>query len=470
MPGLARRLLAAVSVVAACAVALIITAPNAIAHHAEITATTKCGYAVEWTATSWAPGEKKGSHPHILVEHQLNGSGGWTKVADQAFTTTNGSFSGSFVAPGTPTSVRVRVRPDANYKWENGQSVSTDQTRKSSALTFPNDCDEPSATAYVACAAGGVAVSLKNDGTTAAMFDVTSNGAIVAGGDDVKVNGGTSTTVTVAVAEDATTAIVVMAGNDKVFDQSLTRNCVKPLASFEAKCASGGAVATLENDGESAASFEILVDGTVVKALSVNGGATVTEAVTLPEGKKAVVTAKEAGTQLASLDIVPDCFKPAVATAMACASGGAAFTFSNPAGQAAVSLTVKKEGDTIDTVVVDPDKSVVKTYAMAEDATASFRVTGPDFDSGAKPFTLDCFQQVASTTTTAGGGFEAAGDPGDDDSGDPGAEARDGRARGGELPKTGSTIGPLVLAGLALAAGGIVLVGAARVRSRRTTA
>jgi hypothetical protein len=82
-----------------------------------------------------------------------------------------------------------------------------------------------------------------------------------------------------------------------------------------------------------------------------------------------------------------------------CTAGGATFTFTNT-GESPTTVTVTKNGSTIDTVEVPAGHTVTKTYAMNEDETATFRATGPGLDTGDQPMTFDCVSAQHETTTT----------------------------------------------------------------------
>jgi hypothetical protein len=105
-------------------------------------------------------------------------------------------------------------------------------------------------------------------------------------------------------------------------------------------------------------------------------------------------------------DFTMDCFHPAATVQNVCAAGGggATITFTNTGGEVPVDLTVTKNGSSIDTVTVPADGTVTKTYPLNEDETATFRVTGTDFDSGDQTVTHDCNQVqslvLTPTTTT----------------------------------------------------------------------
>ena len=123
-------------------------------------------------------------------------------------------------------------------------------------------------------------------------------------------------------------------------------------------------------------------------------------------------------------------------------------------------MTVTKAGLLIDTVTVPGNGTAHRVYPMAEDETASYRVTGLGFDSGNLVFTHDCVLAVRrpppppppSPATHRVQGTEIV--------------------RGTTLPRTGSgsTMGLSTMAGLLLMTGGLLLALANRPMPTTATA
>ena len=149
-----------------------------------------------------------------------------------------------------------------------------------------------------------------------------------------------------------------------------------------------------------------------------------------------VVPAKEIFTQ----EFTFDCIHPGATITHTC-DEGVHVHFTNT-GESPLDMTVTKGGTVIDTVTVPGNGSADRTYAMAEDETATYRVTGGGFDSGDTPFTHDCVQPSTTTSTTV-----------------PDTVQGNEIVRGTTLPRTGSssTLPMSTLAGLLLMTGGVLL-------------
>ena len=283
------------------------------------------------------------------------------------------------------------------------------------------NCLNPAATATPSCTSGGVQVHLSNtDAEETATFVVTVNGAT----STHDVAGGGSADFVVPVAEDSTVHVTITSGETTFVDQDFTANCVNPAASASKNCSAGGVQVHLSNtDAELPATFVVTVGDTSTThdvaagatedfTIPVAFGDTVHVTITASGGGTAVLSAAE-GQQpdattdapaLVDSDFTMDCFNPQATIVNVCAAGGggATITFTNTGGEVPVDLTVTKNGSTIDTVTVPADGTVTHTYALDEDETATFRVTGAGFDSGDQSLTHDCnqVQAVMVTTTT----------------------------------------------------------------------
>ncbi|MEY2569979.1 MAG: hypothetical protein QOE63_329, partial [Acidimicrobiaceae bacterium] len=302
--------------------------------------------------------------------------------------------------------------------------------------TVTLDCTNPQATVAVRCADGelptGIVVTLTNPGAeldaTFTLTTVNSPGAMQV----VKVAPDGTETIVIPATEGNPIHVTVTADGqtEALFDADVTANCVDPHAAITHTCASGGATVELTNpDGQSPARFTITVDGTQFgDVVAVPAGGTQSVAIPVTEDKTSTISVTEATTGdalLATETFTQDCVKPAVTITLSC-DKGATLAFTNT-GELPVTLTVTKGGTVIDTVTVPAGGSISKDYGLTEDETATFRVTGPGFDSGDLAATHDC-QTVLGTETT----------------------------RPAALPRTGTSIEPmLLLAGLLFAFGGM---------------
>jgi len=302
--------------------------------------------------------------------------------------------------------------------------------------TVTLDCTHPEATVVVRCADGelptGVVVTLTNPGAeldaTFTVTTVNSPGALQV----VKVAPDGTETIVIPATEGHPIHVTVTADGQTaaLYDATVTANCVDAHATITHTCASGGATVELTNpDGQSPAKFTITVDGVQLGGVvEVPAGGTQSVAIPVTEDKTSTISVTEATTGdalLATETFTQDCVKPAVTITLSCEKG-ATLAFTNT-GELPVTLTVTKGGTVIDTVTVPAGGSISKDYALAEDETATFRVTGSGFDSGNLAATHDCTTVLPFETT-----------------------------RPAALPRTGASIEPmLLLAGLLLAFGGM---------------
>jgi LPXTG-motif cell wall-anchored protein len=139
-----------------------------------------------------------------------------------------------------------------------------------------------------------------------------------------------------------------------------------------------------------------------------------------------------------------------------CAQGGVDVNITNNGSETAT-MVVTKGGTLIDTVTVAGGGTEPRHYPMAEDETATYRVTGGGFDSGDVVFTHDCVAAESSTTTPS-----TVPDT---------VEGTD-VVRSTTLPRTGSssTMSMSAMAGLLLMTGGLLLALANRPMPTTATA
>jgi LPXTG-motif cell wall-anchored protein len=156
------------------------------------------------------------------------------------------------------------------------------------------------------------------------------------------------------------------------------------------------------------------------------------------------------GTLVDHQSFTMDCFKPGATVKNSCVEGGGAvLTFTNT-GESLVQLEVKKNGAVIDTVSVATGATETRTYPMAEDETATFRVTGGGFDSGDQQVTHNCVEATTTTTTPPTTTPPTT---------TPDTVEGNQVVRGTTLPRTGSasTTGLTTMAGLLLIVGGLMM-------------
>jgi hypothetical protein len=262
----------------------------------------------------------------------------------------------------------------------------------------------PRADAVVTCTtvsgSPGADVAVVNpDDDDVAHVDIKKNSTVVAANVAVP----TLTTIHQLVAftpgETATLSVVDVLTGTTVFTKQFTADCLNPTATATKNCAAGGVDIDLTNSKSGTAHFTVTVDS---KSTTYDVTSTTAKHFTEPvaEGATVVITITEAtaGTLIDHQSFTMDCFKPGAKIENSCTEGGVLVTFTNT-GSVPADLKVTKNGTVIDTVTVAVGKTEFRTYPMAEDETATFRVTGTNFDSGDQPITHNCIEAATTTTT-----------------------------------------------------------------------
>jgi LPXTG-motif cell wall-anchored protein len=151
-----------------------------------------------------------------------------------------------------------------------------------------------------------------------------------------------------------------------------------PVALVSHGCAASGLDVTVKNTGNLSGTFEI--DG-VSQVLA--PGASFTVNVAVAEGSSVDVSVLLDGLAVAGspFTFLRDCEQGGAAAVDNCSLRGADLALTN-SGVSPTTLTVFKNGVVIDVVVLAGGSAVFKTYPLAEDEIAVFRVTAPGFDSG----------------------------------------------------------------------------------------
>jgi hypothetical protein len=234
--------------------------------------------------------------------------------------------------------------------------------------------------------------------------------------------------------------------------------CVPPTASATQSCTTssgvGVDVAIVNPDPNDDATVDVLKNGVALDSnVNVPVGQTVHVIVPFNVNESGNVSVNWTGSagpvtpavEIFNSDFTFDCNHAGVTITNSCSQGGVVMDFTNT-GDAPAVLTVKKNGTVIDTVTVDAHGTAQRTYAMAEDETSSYRVSGGGFDSGIQSITHDCVQatsttQGSTTTTTEPDTVQGT------------------EVTRGALPRTGSgsTLPLSTMAGLLLMTGGILL-------------
>jgi LPXTG-motif cell wall-anchored protein len=160
------------------------------------------------------------------------------------------------------------------------------------------------------------------------------------------------------------------------------------------------------------------------------------------------------GNVIFTAPLTADCVHPSATITHSCAAGGVNVDFANT-GVLSAPMTVLKAGLVIDTVTVPASGTVHRTYPMAQGERATYRVTGPSYDSGDVAFVHDCILAESNTTvpTTSAPTTSVSA------SSVPDTVEGASIVRGATLPRTGANSTPSLstMAGLLLMVGGVLL-------------
>jgi hypothetical protein len=385
-------------------------APAALAHHPIVSGTTACQadgtQKVTWTVTNSE--STAGSNRTMTID-----AGGVNVSQGSAI---NGISAGQSYPP-TPTAGSTKTGTQS-FGGKAGGSVTLSITASWSnngpqhvtsalaSVTLKSDCPsppEPKVEISQNCADGAKMV-FKNDGDTATSFTVSKNGNQI---DTVNVAGHGTATKTYAMSEDETATFRVTSGTFDSGNKSLTNNCTNPGATIVQDCDAGGAKLTLTNLGaQKATSFDVFKNGNKIDTVAISAGATVTKSYAMNEDETATFRATTSdGYDSGNVTLTNDCTNPKAVIVQDCDAGGAKLTLTNLSATKATSFDVLKNGNKIDTVAVGAGATVVKTYAMNEDETATFRATAGNYDSGNVSLTNNCTNpdSVIAQSCDAGG-------------------------------------------------------------------
>lgn len=162
------------------------------------------------------------------------------------------------------------------------------------------------------CAAGGASVVLDNPTPDPIDYIVVVDGTPAV----VEVGAFRMEKVNVSLDEDTTSVLKVL-GSDaaELVRVEVRRDCERPRASVALDCASGTVAFTLDNDGSMAAMIDLVLDGTVMVSIPVQGGEQVVAHLDVVEDRQVDVAARSGGTDLVAVQLDVDCVpSPAIVT------------------------------------------------------------------------------------------------------------------------------------------------------------
>jgi hypothetical protein len=264
---------------------------------------------------------------------------------------------------------------------------------------------------------------------------------------------------------------------------------IPPTATASLNCAHQGGpgvdVVISNPDDDDTALVDVYKNGTVVNTSPLSVAPLGTTNFTVPFGVNETATVSvndtvggtlHPGNEVFSSAFTADCVHPGATISHSCAAGGVNVEFTNT-GAASTQMTVTKAGVAIETVTVPGNGTAHRTYPMAEDETATYRVTGAGFDSGNMVITHDCV--LAESTTTTSTTVPSTTVPSTTvpttlapETSVPDTVQAADVVRGETLARTGSnsTMSLSALAGMLLLAGGLLLALANRPRRMMATA
>jgi TQXA domain-containing protein/LPXTG-motif cell wall-anchored protein len=238
---------------------------------------------------------------------------------------------------------------------------------------------DPKASVVKDCAAGGLKVTLRNDGTAPASFAITNNGTAV--GSSVTVDAGKSVDVPVKLDEGANYDLKVTSGTREVISEKGVFTCTapQPTATLSEKCSAtdAGFVANLSNSaGTAPATFEVTQGGKVVATETVAAGASKSVAIAVAAGTKIDAAVSSGGQKVAELKSDHDCpiAKPSAVIAQVCGQGQVVTLRNDGNAPATFTITdaVSKFTKSVD---VDGGKTDTVTVPVANDASYDIAVS-----------------------------------------------------------------------------------------------
>lgn len=180
-----------------------------------------------------------------------------------------------------------------------------------------------------------------------------------------------------------------------------------PSASIAPSCTEKGGVVTLTNGGVQGVTFTITVDGGTPTTVDVAGNSTKKHVIGMVEDQVASISVSAPGMTTKTESVKLDCQKPAATVAdQDCAKSGIDVNLTNLGGELPVTFSVQKNSDTPVSVEVGPNATVVHNVAVAEDETATIKVTAPGMTDVTRTVTRNCIEDEVegSVQTPPSGG------------------------------------------------------------------
>ena len=352
----------------------------------------------------------------MIVEYQLDGSGPWVEVPSREArgsfdAPAAASFSGSFVAPGAPTSVTLRDRtPDPWGNGHPGGEVARDAPDRlpgwlrAPARPLGRRSRSTAPTEEIVLSFTGVG--------SATTVDIRAGGALVGAAVPVPVGPSTATVAIDVWDENTDVTIELDYAAASATDQTLVvpvdcRTPAVPGAAITWECGSDVTIA-LTNSGQESIDATISRNGAVVTTVAVPPGGTSTTISPTAENTtmEILVAFADEGTDsdvAASFTVDCDRPTPTIVAPVCQVEGGLDVSLGNVEGDDVATFTVIVDGEET-TVTVAAGATEVINVRVAEDATVSLTIT-----SGAVVFedpelTRDCQQPVATVEFTCAAG------------------------------------------------------------------
>ena len=372
------------------------------------------------------------------------------------------------IAGGDDTSSSFFLDEDASSNVVIAWSATQDGARTTvhTSDVYDANCYDQDVDATHSCQNGGV-LTIENTGQLGASFVVNFDGSPV---DEIFVEAGETVTIPVPVTEDDSTLVEVFTYDAdeelvQVLSEELSRNCEgtppsqpptnDPAADASHSCQDGGVIELDNSDSDEDVDFTVTIDGDS-EVITVEAGEIETITFTVDEDSSTTVTVEADDETLVDDTFTKDCDEASVGFTTVCdpdGTGGALVTLDNSDNGVDTVFAVTKDGELVDTVLVEAGEVEEFFVPTEEDTPAVITVSTGDGEAETFEVTIDCVD-------VQGVDIERPDNPSPDPDPAPeppvvGGEDIERPQADPELPQTGVSTG-----GLALLAFAQLLVGA----------
>ncbi len=347
-------------------VGFVVAAPDVLAHHAQIEASTDCSGVVEWSARAWSgSSQAEQTNNEVRVWYLADaGSQAEVDVATGAFNITNAyRFGGRFDWP-DPALTSLTLFVQEQVRWGLDEDGAEPGSARSATIFRPTGCDPapevdpteppvdepvpttsvvppapdepvappvtpavestpgtPSVAAALACAPEGGVVTINLSNTSppgeadSILFVVgdplADPGSPISAVQFVVVPAGESRLVVFERLAEGEHSIPISADGTPLAPVVVVVECQKPqLVGLLQECAEGGVILGLANPGPSPATLVVSKDGAEVETVTVPAVSTVEVFVPMDEGETAAITVSQGDEVIGSITVTRTCASP----------------------------------------------------------------------------------------------------------------------------------------------------------------